>query len=555
MRKRRYAGVAVFFGLCVMIVIAVCFFVPVRLIIDVSPEKANHFEEITKDDVTVYPSALFRRGEKTNNFRFVKDSAEEYDDIVIATTFLTRRIHMRALNVTSLSASYSGTAVEGDPIVKSRITVTVKFQNGREENVKDITIFGGAGKKISRSELITVGTKYGVCPINFSFNEPVRLAATYDEVPYEGGRFNMKAVKVKYVYEDGTEEYVTPISCEGAPTFTGISTYVVYTPKGRVTLAITPVRIKYMESKGTHYAHETLSGDVVVLYDDNTEKLIDISDLQFTNKKEPVLSTGVNRLPVLWNGTECSLYAFAYRPNNVTDVLLTAKDEINASIYNSLTSTFFMTIRKIESEIPYTLTHIVIATPEQIRVTAANGVLGSLESPESAAVRTGWALGINGSFFGLNNYPLDGCLIRDGVLVSGGQTTGHEICITDKGAIFSPPAGVPAESLLEVGVRDVLITTDPLLIQDGAIYGEGNMDITGYYPRTAIGMVTPGEYYIVTAEGNGLTYSQLQSIFSDLECSFARSLDGGSSVSLMFGQQKLTSGDRPVADFLYFLPG
>lgn len=86
--------------------------------------------------------------------------------------------------------------------------------------------------------------------------------------------------------------------------------------------------------------------------------------------------------------------------------------------------------------------------------------------------------------------------------------------------------------------------------------------LTRYYNRTAIGMVQPGEYYMITAGTaqykNGLSFAELQSIFANLGCTYARSMDGGGSSSLVVNGKLLNTpaqyDERPVVDFLSFLP-
>ena len=54
----------------------------------------------------------------------------------------------------------------------------------------------------------------------------------------------------------------------------------------------------------------------------------------------------------------------------------------------------------------------------------------------------------------------------------------------------------------------------------------------------------------------GLTYGQMQRIFYDLGCRYARSLDGGGSSAAVIDGKPVKTGaegrERPVADFLAF---
>ncbi len=120
---------------------------------------------------------------------------------------------------------------------------------------------------------------------------------------------------------------------------------------------------------------------------------------------------------------------------------------------------------------------------------------------------------------------------------------------------------VSDETLLELGVLFNFGTADPLLISDGTPMSFPSDTKDGRYPRTALGVVCPGEYYLVTAGADGsyeggLSYRQMQSIFYHLGCSYARSLDGGGSVSLAIeGELKnipAEGEEREVVDFLAF---
>ena len=50
------------------------FVIPIRLEVEVDPDKLYQYEDLTRDDVTVYLSPLFKRGEKINDFIFSKTS-------------------------------------------------------------------------------------------------------------------------------------------------------------------------------------------------------------------------------------------------------------------------------------------------------------------------------------------------------------------------------------------------------------------------------------------------------------------------------------------------
>ena len=213
------------------------------------------------------------------------------------------------------------------------------------------------------------------------------------------------------------------------------------------------------------------------------------------------------------------------------------------------------------------LTHVIINDPSQMKGALSNNTLGGEREKPSAASRRikSWVVGTNGSYF---NYEYGEPTMYAHVLIHGGKvyrdytsgTTGHEICKRNDGTLFTPKTGLRAADLLRMGVTDIWGTCDPVLIENKRL----NRNLTGRNPernpRTGIGMVRPGEYYLLTSNtGNyhgGLSYSECQKIFADLGCSYARTLDGGGSSSLAFNGKLInktaTGTERPVADFLYF---
>ena len=71
-------------------------------------------------------------------------------------------------------------------------------------------------------------------------------------------------------------------------------------------------------------------------------------------------------------------------------------------------------------------------------------------------------------------------------------------------------------------------------------------------------MATPCEYYFLVAgsgayEG-GLSYRQMQGIFYELGCGYARSLDGGGSSAMVIDGELMNDpaegAERPVVDFI-----
>ncbi len=230
-------------------------------------------------------------------------------------------------------------------------------------------------------------------------------------------------------------------------------------------------------------------------------------------------------------------------------------------------SLFYTCTRHETDSGSYYLTHIVIADASQIAGEDSFGDFGGeRETPGAAAERTGAMIAVNGSYFKYEtNYATGGnLLIRDNMVFHGNYSDGYEICLRSDGTLFSPGFNTVSSVL----AQDVVFswgTCEDLLIQDGMKCILTDYDWNGArYPRTAIGMVRPLEYYIITAGtcgyAEGITIYEEQQIFSELGCEYARGLDGGGSSALFIdGEYVNENGDRlddgsvrrrAVADFL-----
>ena len=231
--------------------------------------------------------------------------------------------------------------------------------------------------------------------------------------------------------------------------------------------------------------------------------------------------------------------------------------------------TLFYTCAKKETENGgiYFLTHIVIKNANQINGSDSYGDFGGdRETPLDAAKRCGANILTNGSYFdyGTGHACGGSLLIRNNKVVHGEYADSYEICLRKDGTLFSPRYNT-VDAVLKQDVVFSWGTCEDLLIKDFEKCTLTDYDWNGNaYPRCAIGMVRPLEYYIITAGEagyqHGITIYEEQEIFSDLGCAYARGLDGGGSSALVIdGKYVNENGDwiedgslqrRAVADFL-----
>lgn len=215
----------------------------------------------------------------------------------------------------------------------------------------------------------------------------------------------------------------------------------------------------------------------------------------------------------------------------------------------------------------YWVCHVETFSPRQLCSALCGGTYGNPRKPvsEELAAHNG-VIGVNGSGFSYGTgIPAPGkTMIKNGKIYNDVYSNGNIFCVTQDGGMFTAAAGMTAEDMLNRGVKDTYCF-GPTLVENGkASVISGQFTQTARYQRTAVGMVHPGEYYLVAVDGKGaggsegMTYQELQQVFLDLGCEYAYHLDGGGSTTLVFKGRvlnMLTDGgkERPCGDILYFI--
>lgn len=256
-------------------------------------------------------------------------------------------------------------------------------------------------------------------------------------------------------------------------------------------------------------------------------------------------------------------------PNPAMAMFRYLEEYQNADLKHCSDTLFYTCTRKETETGFYYLTHVIIKSADQICGEDSHGdFAGERETPQDAALRTEAKILINGSYFDYaTGYATGGeLLIRNNKVLHGPYSDGYEICLRKDGTLFSPGYNTTASVL----AQDVVFswgTCEDLLIRDGkkCVLRDEDWDVLSY-PRTAIGMVRPLEYYIITAGeagySGGITIYEEQEIFADLGCAYARGLDGGGSSALVINGEYINeNGDlledgslqrRGTVDFLLF---
>lgn len=390
-----------------------------------------------------------------------------------------------------------------------------------------------------------------------------KLRASYSGTVYEGDRFDSSRVKVEAVGDNARTEEIKTFDWDGDENIGGKTSYTIYTSYGETTLTVNPVLIRSCAAAdGNYFAGSEFSGTINLTYKNGHVKGIKSSDVEFPDGS--ILQNGENKIPFTYRGSTHTLYVNAASDNRIASAKTQYKDEINGSLYNSVTDKLFMTVTKKETSdgnVCY-LTHIILSDPSQMKIGTANNMIGSYAEMPQEASSTGWILGMtagtssrNSAFGYGKNTPgyTTGCVIRGGKTVVGGETTGNEVCLTEGGALFSPPSGVSADQLTAEEVTDTVETVMPLLIQNGTKYEEGNTSYNSTVPACAVGMVTPGEYYFLTSDMTGISCSEMQNILSEKGCTFARAMASGASVGLYYKTTPILESTDAAQDFIYLI--
>ena len=157
-------------------------------------------------------------------------------------------------------------------------------------------------------------------------------------------------------------------------------------------------------------------------------------------------------------------------------------------------------------------------------------------------------LAITGDNYDVVEKNLKGCLIRNGRFYS--NYAKQDTCAVSADGMslnVLHPDAFTTESMLDSGVCHTY-AFGPTLVLDGEVQFEACQAhrVNKINPRCGIGMVEPGHWVAICADGRQLGYSWgcdldfFAQLFADRGCQCAVNLDGGSSASMVFMGEALT---------------
>ena len=482
-----------------------------------------------------------------------------------------------------LVISAKGKIYENDRIAKGNITVKtsslIGFAKELEPEKYDMKAYYYGDVDVVEASYMGIKSRRPILTI------PVRnVSAEYTAKVYPGDKFSESNVVCSTEYADGTVRESFPVSVQrNNSRFTDVSeNIVVMTKNGPATARVNPIPPIYITTDQEVPLYQYDVPDfysIKFIYADGSSRVLSKEDVTFgKDVDDPVEDLGKNRFCFTYHGIPYVVSMTAKENTNVTNAIRENKSEMKNAEYLYVSDTLYIAVNQISDSLGYYyVSHVVVNDPSQIVSALSYDTWGGKrEKPSSAANRLGMILAANGSYFSYDtNTPRCAeVFIKHGKVYSdeyedenGEQVTrtdGKELCLLKDGTLWTPEEGLTAKDLLNKGVTDVWGAGDPLLIQEGKLYPTHHDWVNGKYPRTGIGMVKPCEYYLLTAGSGGyrggLTFDDVQYIFKKLNCSYARTLDGGGSSTLVFndgdGAEVINNPagnvERPVPDFIGF---
>lgn len=173
--------------------------------------------------------------------------------------------------------------------------------------------------------------------------------------------------------------------------------------------------------------------------------------------------------------------------------------------------------------------------------------------------QTDAVLAINGDFI---SYHEEGIAIRNSEVYR--DTSGYDMLVLyDDGEMVGVESGkMSASQMLADGALQCW-SYGPILVQNYVAIEDftGKSQVKPPNPRTGIGMVEPGHYIIIVADGRkassmGPTLAEFAKLFEEYGCKTAYNLEGGSASTIIFKGEVLNepSGgeQKKIGDIIYF---
>jgi len=170
-----------------------------------------------------------------------------------------------------------------------------------------------------------------------------------------------------------------------------------------------------------------------------------------------------------------------------------------------------------------------------------------------AAKRVNAFVAVNGDQYGARK---EGVIVRNGVLYR--DELFEDVCVLNNdGTMVTYGENEFSMDVIADGAWQVWSFGPELMDENGNTMTEFNTTVGRANPRTAIGMVEPLHYVLVTVDGRGesagLSMADLSALMKNLGCTAAYNLDGGATAAMAVnGELYSTPSDtRSVSDVIF----
>lgn len=202
----------------------------------------------------------------------------------------------------------------------------------------------------------------------------------------------------------------------------------------------------------------------------------------------------------------------------------------------------------------YSVAEVYVSDIRFLRTAFGPNGYGTRGMTDELAVQHDAVAAISGDHF---HARLEGSVIRNGLLYR--EAWSQDVCVLlkDGRMLILDGRDLDMEELQKAEPWQ-LWSFGPSLLDDGVALEEFNSTVTGKNPRSAIGYVEPGHYFLVQADGrgakgsNGMTMRELAELFERLGCVSAYNLDGGATAGMAWNGELVSFPyGRPVSDIIY----
>lgn len=508
---------------------------------------------------------------------------QEYTEVALSTAYGDTTLVLAPATITDLSIKYDVPDVcEGDLFDKRKVSADVRMDDGFERSLPNIEVYADDGMVIHGEQNIRVNTPYGEGTLVIKPYPLIDQTVEYTDVIFEGDILDPAKLVVTQTFDNGTADHFVRrtqrwstdgMSSQKIEASRGMSFSIITTAD---TTEFTPTiveldHVEMVQKDGAPLLVGTVPNPdyFIIRYSDGSSVDVYVEDvIKDGYSWENEANEGENWYSFDYNGHNYHFVTYGIKELPVKTAVGTFSDEFASSELNYISDNMYVAIISgTDGNTTYKLAHVVVNTPAQVKAGLSNDTYGGERETLTAAAKRKpeWIVGINASVFDYETGGLDRSIaksiIKNGEIMPDSEEmcSGMETYLTS-GAVFgSPYEGTSSEDLVNRGVTDTFASRDLVLIADGVPMNESVFSEAA--PRTAIGMVRPGEYYLYVASGDGYsggaTYGQVRAVMWEHGCVYARCLDGGSSSVMVFKGDLVNTPaagvERAVADYIYFV--